>query len=100
MILDKAFLASEAFEFSSLVELSVGIFSIVLFALAITAYKKTGSTRIIFAATAFVLFAIQLFVEYLDDALELLEEDAVDLVLSGITLSILLLFFFAIVKRK
>ena len=93
------FLAIESdFDIGQIINLAIIIFSIVLFALAITAYKNTKVKKIAFAATAFALFAIQLGLEYVDEAIHLLE-DQLDTVLSLITLAILLLFFFAIVKK-
>ena len=81
-----------------IINLAIMIFSLVLFALAITAYKNTKVKKIAFAAAAFALFAIQLAIEYVDEAVHILE-DQIDVVLSLITLGILLLFFFAVVKK-
>lgn len=81
------------------IDLGIMAFSLVLFALSVTAYRATKLKKIGFAAAAFVLFAIQLFLEYMDDVLALSDED-LDIVLSLITLGILVLFFFAVVKRR
>jgi hypothetical protein len=56
--------------------------------------------RILFAAGAFALFTIQLFLDYIEELFNFLEEGVTDIILSLITLSILILFFMAIVKRK
>ncbi len=86
------------FDVGQIINLAILIFSLVLFALAITAYKNTKVKKIAFAAAAFALFAIQLAIEYVDEAVHILE-DQIDVVLSLITLGILLLFFFAVVKK-
>ena len=86
------------FDVGQIINLAIMIFSLVLFALAITAYKNTKVKKIAFAAAAFALFAIQLAIEYVDEAVHILE-DQIDVVLSLITLGILLLFFFAVVKK-
>ncbi|MGI0056734.1 MAG: hypothetical protein ACREAK_05095 [Nitrosarchaeum sp.] len=94
------FLEIEAPEPSSIVELVIIVFSIILFALAITAYKNNRIRRLKYAAVAFALFAVQLFVGYLDDVFDYAEDESLDLISSLITLGILLLFFFAIVIKK
>ena len=94
------FLQIEALEPSSIVELIIIVFSIILFALAITAYKNNRIRRLGFAAAAFALFAVQLFVRYLDDLFDYTNDESLDLISSVITLGILLLFFFAIVIKK
>ncbi len=82
-----------------IIDLGIMSFSIILFVMAITVYRNTHVKRIAFAAVAFALFAVQLFIEYVDEAIHILE-DQIDIILSLITLVILLLFFFAVVKKK
>src|ERR671911_345419 len=62
------------------IQIAIAAFSVLLLALSISAYKKTALRRILYAAVAFGLFAIQMFF--------------------GITLAILVLFFMAIVRKK
>lgn len=95
-----AFLEIGPLEPSSIVELAIIVFSIILFALAITAYKNSRVKRMGFAAAAFALFAVQLIVGYVDDAFDYVDTEGLDFVSSAITLGILLLFFFAIVTKK
>jgi len=97
-MLSNVFLAESGFDVGQIINLAIMIFSIILFALAITAYKNTKVKKVAFAAAAFALFAIQLAIEYIDEAVHILE-DQIDVVLSLITLGILLLFFFAVVKK-
>ena len=94
------FLQIGPLEPSNIVELAIIAFSIILFALAITAYKNNRVKRIGFAATAFALFAVQLIVGYVDDAFDYVNTEGLDFLTSAITLAILLLFFFAIVTKK
>ena len=73
---------------------------VILFALSITAYRNTGIKKILFAAAAFALFAIQLFVDSIEGYLVFLGEDATDILVALITFVILVLFFVAIVKKR
>jgi len=101
MSLSKLFLQiEETFGIGDGLEIGIGIFSLVLFALAITAYRNTGIKKILFAAAAFGLFGIQLLVDTLEDYIEFLEEQYVDILVPLITLAILILFFVAIVKKR
>ena len=100
MIFSKLFLEIEPFAIDDGLEIGIGIFSIILFALSITAYRNTGIKKILFAAAAFGLFAIQLLVDSLEDYIEFFEEGITDILVALITLAILILFFVAIVKKK
>ena len=85
---------------ADVIEFTIIGFSLVLFALSLSAYRNSGMKRILFAAGAFALFAIQLFVDYTEEYFDFLDEDSTDILLSLVTLGILILFFMAIVKRK
>jgi hypothetical protein len=84
----------------NLLKIGIGVFSLLLLALSISAYRKTGLRKVIYAAIAFALFAIQLFFEYLDDTVESFGTPYNDLIYYGMTLAILVLFFLAVVRRK
>lgn len=99
-MLSEIFLQADAFGISDAIEFTIIGFSLVLLAMSLSAYRDSGLKRILFAAVAFALFAIQLFFDYLEEFLNLLDEDTNDIILSMITLGILVLFFMAIVKRK
>ena len=75
-------------------------FSLLLFALSIKAYLATKLGKIAYAAIAFALFAIELFIEYADDTFGFLGDFSTDIVNSFTTLCILILFFVDIVKRR
>ncbi|HEX9317391.1 MAG TPA: hypothetical protein VF884_00480 [Nitrososphaeraceae archaeon] len=77
-----------------------GIFSLLILALSITAYKRTRLKQIIYAVVIFALFAIQLFLDYFDNVFKILDSPITDVILDSLTLAILVLFFIAIVKIK
>lgn len=85
----------------SIILAATGVFSLLLLALSILAYKRTGIKKIIFAAIAFSLFAIQLILESLEESLGILEDPPIgDILSSSLTLAILVLFFLAIVRKS
>ena len=84
----------------NIINLVIIAFSLLLFALAIKAYLTTRLSKIAYAAIAFALFAIQLFIEYADDTFGFLGDVNTDIVNSFIILCILILFFVAVVKRR
>jgi hypothetical protein len=101
MIFSNLFLQiDEVFGIGDGLEIAIGVFSLVLFALAITAYRNTKIKKILFAAAAFGLFGIQLLVDTLEEYIGFLEEEYIDVIVPLITLAILILFFVAIVKKK
>jgi hypothetical protein len=82
------------------IQAAIGIFSLLLLGLSILAYKRTGLKKILFAAIAFSLFAIQLILESLEETISILEDPIGDILTSGMTLAILVLFFMAIVRKN
>ncbi len=97
MILSGIFLDSWL-DLGEIIDLGIMSFSIILFVMSITAYRNTHMKKIAFAAVAFALFSVQLFIEYYSEATSIFE-DQLDLILPIITLLILLLFFFGVVKK-
>lgn len=83
-----------------LIKIGIAAFSILLLGLSITAYKRTALKGIIYAAIAFGLFAAQLLFDYMEDAIEGLEQPYNDVIYYAMTLAILVFFFLAIVRRK
>ena len=77
-------------------------FSLVLLALTISAYRKTGLNKILYAALAFGLFAFHASLDFLADNVSFFEalQAYIDVLLLVVMLAILTLFFIAIVKRK
>jgi hypothetical protein len=82
------------------IKIAIAAFSLLLLGLSISAYKKTALKRILYAAIAFGLFAIQMFFDYLEDAVEGFDTAYSDIIFFGITLAILVLFFIAIVRKS
>jgi hypothetical protein len=82
------------------IKIGIVALSVLLLGLSLSAYRKTALKRIIYAAVAFGLFAVQMFFDYLQDAIPSFEQPYNDVIFLGITLVILVLFFTAIVRRK
>jgi hypothetical protein len=82
------------------IKIAIAAFSLLLLGLSISAYRKTAIKRILYAAIAFGLFAIQMFFDYLEDAAEGFDTAYSDIIFYGITLAILVLFFVAIVRKR
>ena len=82
------------------IKIAIAAFSVLLLGLSISAYRKTGLRRLVYAAVAFGLFALQLFFDYLEDAVPAFDTPYADVIFFGITLAILVLFFMAIVRKK
>lgn len=81
------------------IKISIAALSLLLLALSLSAYRRTHLRRLLYAAAAFGLFAVQMVVETLEDALEV-GAPYVDIVAPGFALAILVLFFLAIVGRQ
>ena len=79
---------------------TTGIFSLLLLALSILAYRRTGLRKIIFAAIAFSLFAVQLLLESIEETFLIGDLPIMDILSSSMTLAILILFFLAIVRKN
>ena len=75
------------------------IFAAILIALSISAYRNTHLRKLLYAITAFLLFGIFLFYEYLEHTIPI-DNPFTDILLPSMALSILVLFFLAIVKKK
>lgn len=82
------------------IALGITVISLLLLALSVTAYRKTRLRVTIYAIIIFTLFAIQQFIDYLDNIIVALDNPITDVVVSSLTLTILTLFFLAIVRTK
>jgi hypothetical protein len=78
----------------------IGIFSLLLLALLITAFKKTGLRITIYAIIIFALFAIQQLFDCSENMLPELDTPLTGVLVDSLTLAILILFFLAIVRIK
>ncbi len=103
---DNESIGSEQMEFepyepiTQAVKIAIAAFSLLLLGLSISAYRKTHLRRLVYAAVAFGLFSLQLFFDYLEDAVPAFDTPYSDIIFFGITLAILVLFFMAIVRKK
>lgn len=75
------------------------IFAAILIALSISAYRNTKLRKLLYAIVAFLLFGVFLFYEFLEHSMSL-ENTFTEIVIPFMGLSILVLFFMAIVKKK
>ena len=82
------------------IALGITVISLLLLALSVTAYRKTRLKVTIYAIIIFALFAIQQFIDYLDNIIVALDNPITDVVVSSLTLAIMALFFLAIVRTK
>ena len=82
------------------IKIGIAAFSLLLLGLSISAYRNTHVRRLVYAAVAFGLFSLQLFFDYLEDAVPAFDTPYSDIIFFGITLAILVLFFMAIVRKK
>jgi transketolase C-terminal domain/subunit len=82
------------------INIGIAAVSLILLALSLSAYRKTGMRRILYAAAAFGLFAVQRTFEFLEEPLGGVDAPYNDVIVAGITLAILGLFFMAIVTKK
>ena len=95
------FLQTELFDgVESAIHAIIGVFSLLLLALSILAYKRTGLKKLIFAAIAFSLFAVQLLLESIEETFLFGDLPIMDILSSSMTLAILVLFFLAIVRKN
>jgi uncharacterized membrane protein len=83
------------------VRVGVAALSLVLLALSLSAYRRTGLRGLLYAAASFGLFVVLVVFEFLEDAVGgPFGAPYNELISTGITLVILLLFFLAIAKGK
>ena len=83
-----------------ILEIIVGIFALFLFALCLSAYRSIQLKKMIFAIAAFGLFAVESFIDYLEDVIPILDSPYIDILLAIISLVILILFFLAFIIRR
>jgi len=75
------------------------IFAAILIALSISAYRNTHLKKLIYAIIAFLLFGVFLFYEYLEHSIAI-DNPFTDIVLPSMAVSILVLFFLAIINKR
>ena len=101
MSLSSIILEFDPFEgVENIIAAAIGVFSLLLLALSITAFRKTRLRLTIYAMIIFALFNIQQLLDYSSNIYSSLYTPITDVVISALTLAILVLFFLAIVKTK
>ena len=95
------FLGFKTTQIHLVVKIAVIAFSVLLFALTLTAYMNARSKKIAFASAAFGVFAIQQSLTYIDEYMVNIVRDDIRYALSSaLLLLILILFFVAIIKKN
>ncbi len=90
----------EGFESQELLDAAIGVFALLLFALSLSAYRKTRLRRLLVVSVAFGLFAVEVAVRQLD-AIVFAVGYQTDLIITTVLeFFILLLFFIAVVMKK
>lgn len=89
----------EQFETMELLDVAIGIFALLLFALSLSAYRKTRLRRLVLVSLAFLLFAADVVVRQLDVLVLALGFQADQVASAAIEFAILLLFFLAVVTK-
>jgi len=75
------------------------VFAAILIALSISAYRNTQLKKLQYAIVAFLLFGIFLFYEFLEHTIPF-DNAFTDIVIPSMGVSILVLFFLAIINKK
>ena len=83
-----------------IIEIIVGIFALFLFALSISAYRTIQLKKMIFAIAAFGLFAVESFIDYLEDVVPILDTPYIDILLAIISLDNTNIILFSIYKKE
>ena len=78
----------------------MGLFALLLFALSISAYRKTRLRRLLIVSVAFALFAVDVVVRQLDAFVFTVGLQTDQVITTVIELFILLLFFLAVVAKR
>ncbi len=100
-VMEEPVIEAEPFEpVEQVIRIGIAAFSVLLLGLSISAYKKTAFKGILYATVAFGIFAVQMFFDYLGDAVEGFEQPFSDVIFYAMTLAILVLFFLAVVRRN
>ncbi len=80
-------------------DIAIAIFSLVLLALSLSAYRRTRLRRLLLVSCAFGLFAVEVLIRQLDDFVFNVGFQTAQIVVGVMEFVILLLFFLAIVVR-
>lgn len=84
-------------ELEKLLSLINGLLAIILFIVAITAYRRDGRKRLLYVSIAFLLFAIKGFL--VSSELFIPEIELIDPIVTILESAIILSFFFGVLKK-
>ena len=87
----------ESLEF---LDAAVGLFALILFALSLSAYRRTRLRRLLIVSAAFALFAVEVAVSQIDSVIFAIGYQSDQIITTILELLILLLFFLAVVVKK
>lgn len=81
-------------------QILIAAFALFLLGLSVKAYKNTGVRKIVYLIIAFALFAFQHILNYIDQSVvDILPDDVRYVIFAIVTLSIMGMFFLAILKK-
>lgn len=91
--------AEEGEQVEEVLDIAIAIFAFVLFAISLSAYRKTRLRRLLLVTTAFGLFAVEVGIGQLDDFVFAVGYQTDLIIVAAMEFIILLLFFLAVVAR-
>lgn len=86
-------------EVENILDLAIALFAFALFALSVSAYRRTRLRRLLLVSVAFALFAVEVGIGELDDFVFAVGYQTELVVVAAMEFIILLLFFLAIVAK-
>ena len=75
------------------------LFSLLLLALSVSAYRKTGFKKVLYATASFAVFGSQALFDFLSDYVKFFDTTYNEIIVLSMTLVILLLFFLAVTNE-
>jgi len=90
----------QGFETEELLNAAVGLFALLLFALSVSAYRKTRLRRLLIVSAAFGLFAVDVAIRQLDVFVFTVGYQTDQVITTVVEFFILLLFFLAVVVKR
>lgn len=91
--------ADRDLEAIEILNLAIGVFALLLLALSLSAYRKTRLRRLLVVSAAFGLFAVEVLVNQLDFFVFAVGYTTDQIASAVLDFCILLLFFFAVVRK-
>lgn len=86
-------------EVQFILDAAIAVFALVLFALSLSAYRRTRLRRLLLVSVAFVLFAVEVGIAQLDDFVFAVGYRTDLIIVAAMEFIILALFFFAVVSK-